>query len=94
MEKVLCLRKPFFSCFYPSDQSRNLVDEYFSLQCEFQYTYYTSFYQNEKNVMQTKALFLCNLLMCLAQMHPLFLGLINVVHKNIFENDKNILFVI
>ena len=37
MEKVLCLRKPFFPCFYPSDQSRNLVDEYFSLQCEFQY---------------------------------------------------------
>ena len=37
MEKVLCLRKPFSSCFYPSDQSRNLVDEYFSLQCEFQY---------------------------------------------------------
>ena len=37
--------------------------------------------------MQTKALFLFNLLMCVAQMHPLFSGLSFVYH---FKNDKKI----
>ena len=43
--------------------------------------------ERKKNVMQTKALFLFNLLMCVAQMHPLFSGL-SFVYKIISKTTK------